>query len=214
MGMFRFLKLYKETFLVALLCIIAVILYMLGIQIIIPTIILLMALGFLIDERARLMLDEQTSYVYGGKKVRNVDYLIIGDMVDLSDVYGKGKKVVSIMAPNRSLECSFWVLKRMFSLLDEKSGKVIIAVKENNIKKRGITLFEYSFLSPIYRNILEVHYLEKHRKYPFFYSPIKSFKMVCGIGVKRKSDKVDCLDNNIENFCLERGLNVEFRLIK
>lgn len=169
MGMPRFLRSYKEICLAVLLCIVAVILYMIGIQTVIPIIMFLMAFGFFIDERARLMLDEQISYVYGTNQVRNVDYLIIGDMTDTSDVCGKGKKTVCLMAPNRTLEGSFWVLKRMFSLLDEKSGKVVIAVKEKNIKKQGVTLFEYSFLSPVYRNILKAYYLEKRRRHPFFF---------------------------------------------
>lgn len=171
-----------------------------------------MALGLFIDERAKRILDEQTSYAYGKKQVRNVDYLIIGDMADIGDICEEGDKTVCIMSPNRSLECSFWVLKRMFSLLDEESGKAIITVKEKNIKKQGVTLFEYSFLSPIYKNILKVHYLEKRRKHPFFYSPIRSFGLVCG--TKHKSVKTESLDNNIEEFCRMRGIDVEFRLIR
>lgn len=210
MGMFRFLKSHKQASLVVLLCLGAVILYIFRVHICIPIIILLLALGLFIDERTKRILDEQTSYAYGKKQVRNIDYLIIGDMADIGDICCK--KIACIMAPNRSLECSFWVLKRMFSLLNEKSGKVIITVKEGNIKKQGVTLFEYSFLSPVYRNILNVHFLEKQRKHPFFYSPIRSFLLVCGI--KHKTVKTGCIDNSIEEFCRERGINVEFRLIR
>lgn len=210
--MFRFLKSHKEACLAVLLCLGAVILCILRVHVCIPIIVFLLALGLFIDERAKRILDKQTSCVYGKGQIRNIDYLIIGDMADIRDICGKGKKTVCIMSPNRSLECSFWVLKRMFSLLNEKSGKAIITVKEKNIKKQGVTLFEYSFLSPIYRNILKVHYLEKRRKHPFFYSPIRSFELVCG--TKHKSEKTEYLDNNIEEFCHVRGIDVEFRLIR
>lgn len=210
--MLRLLKSHKETCLAALLCLATVISCILGVHACIPIIIFLVALELFINERARGILDEQTSYAYGKKQVRNVDYLIIGDMADTGDICDKGKKTVCIMAPSRSLEGSFWVLKRMFSLLDERSGKAIIIVKEKNIKKQGVTLFEYSFLSPVYRNILKVHYLGKRRKNPFLYSPIRSFELVCGI--KHKSVKTGCLDKSIEEFCRVRGIDIEFRLIR
>ena len=212
MGMLGFLKSYKELSLAVLLCFAVVILCMLRVHVSIPLITFLLALWLFLDERVKRILDEQTSYVYGIKQARNVDYLIVGDMADIRDICEEGKKIVCIMSPNRSLECSFWILKRMFSLLDEKAGKAIIIVKKENIKKQGVTLFEYSFLSPVYRNILKVSYLEKQRKHPFFYSPIRSFLLVCGI--KHKSVKTGCLDNNIEEFCRVRGINVEYRLIR
>lgn len=212
MGLFRILRLHKETCFAVLLCIVSVMSYLFGAQVFISAIIFLIALAFVFDERGRTILDKQTSCVYGKNQVRNVDYLIIGDMTDIGDICDKEKKTVCIMAPDRSLEGSFWILKRMFSLLDEESGKAIITVKEKNIKKQGVTLFEYAFLSPVYRNILKVHYLERRRKYPFFYSPVRSLKMICGI--KHRSIKTGCLDNSIEDFCRIRGIDVEFRLIR
>ena len=100
----------------------------------------------------------------------------------------------------------------MFSILDEEHGKVVIAVKDKNINKRGVSLFEYSFLSPIYRNILNVHYLEKQRRHPFFFAPLKSISLVCGF--RYKSVKSDCPDVRISDFCQERGISLEFRLIQ
>ena len=212
MGMSRFLKSRTEEVFAIFLFAAVFALCVFGIYFWLAVIIFLFAVALMVDSRAKKLLDEQTSYAYGKKQVRNADCLIIGDMVDCANICRVDEVAVCIMSPGKSLEESFWILKRMFSILDEEHGKVVIAVKDKNINKKGVSLFEYSFLSPIYRNILNVHYLEKQRRQPFFFAPLKSIRLVCGF--RHKSEKADCLDARIADFCQERGIGVEFRLIR
>lgn len=212
MGMSGLLKSRVEMLVAIFLFAAAFALCVFGICYWLAVVIFLFAVVMMVDSRARKVLDEQTSYAYGKKQVRNADCLIIGDIVDCANICGADDVVVCIMSPGKSLEASFWILKRMFSILDEEHGKVVIAVKDKNINKRGVSLFEYSFLSPIYRNILNVHYLEKQRRHPFFFAPLKSISLVCGF--RYKSVKSDCPDVRISDFCQERGISLEFRLIQ
>ena len=206
------LKSHVEMLVAIFLFVAAFALCVFGICYWLAVVIFLFVVALMVDNRAKKLLDEQTSYVYGKKQVRNADCLIIGDMVDCANICRADDVAVCIMSPGKSLEASFWILKRMFSILDEEHGKVVIAVKDKNINKRGVSLFEYSFLSPVYRNILNVHYLEKQRCHPFFFAPLKSTRLVCGF--RHKSEKSDCLDARIADFCQERGIVVEFRLIQ
>lgn len=166
-----------------------------------------------IDIHAKKTLDKQTSYVYGKNQVRNVDYLLIGDLFDETLICDKNSTIVSIQSYNRSLDGSFWILKRMFSLVDETRGKVIIVVKEKNVKSSDVTLFEYSFLSPVIRRLLNVFYLEKKRRHPFLYSPYKSFQLLYGKR-SRNTYVASCPNSDIVAFCKERNLNFEYRIIK
>lgn len=212
MGMSGLLKSHVEMLVAIFLFVAAFALCVFGICYWLAVVIFLFVVALMVDNRAKKLLDEQTSYVYGKKQVRNADCLIIGDMVDCANICRADDVAVCIMSPGKSLEASFWILKRMFSILDEEHGKVVIAVKDKNINKRGVSLFEYSFLSPVYRNILNVHYLERQRRHPFFFAPLKSTRLVCGF--RHKSEKSDCLDARIADFCQERGIVVEFRLIQ
>ncbi len=166
-----------------------------------------------IDKQVKKELDKQTSYVYGKNQIRNVDYLLIGDLFDEYSICDDNSSIVSIQSYNRSLDGAFWILKRVFSLVDETKGKIIIVIKEKNVKSSDVTLFEYSFLSPVIRRLLNVLYLEKERRHPFLYSPFKSFQLLYGKR-SRNTCVANCPNSDIVAFCRERNLNFEYRIIK
>ena len=54
---------------------------------------------------------------------RNYDVLIIGENCNLEL---NGKKVIRFCSHNRSMLASYELLRRLFSLVDEENGKIII----------------------------------------------------------------------------------------
>lgn len=165
-----------------------------------------------IDKKTSYILSEQTSYAYGKNMIRNVDLLVIGDMIDVSTLRSNESKIVSILTPNKSLGASFWILKRMFSIIDEDKGKIIIAIKKENSNRHDITLFDYSFISPIHRKMMKIESMEIKRKHPLFYSPINALRLFLNIKYK-KSYITGCPMKEIEQFCETRNIKFEYREI-
>ena len=213
MGMFRILKKYKEYVLPFPFLAIGSISFILG-SMSVGILSLLLAFIIFADNKAKKILDAQTSYVYGDNWIRNVDILIIGDLFDACCLIPQDKKIVQISTPDSSIESVTWILKRMFSLVDEINGKIIIVLKERNLYKKGISLFEFSFLSPIYIKILNVQALAQKRNHPFIYAPLRTMKLLIN---RKKSRSVVWKyppSKELVEFCEERNLNLEFRIIK
>ena len=212
MGMLRFLKKNKIQICLYALIFISAILIITGYTYIgFSGLIIFVILYF--DNKAKHILDRQTSCVYGKDQVRTVNYMVIGDLFNASSIIPPKKSTLYFEAPDRTLEGSFWILKRLFSIVDENNGKIIIAIKRKNISKEGISLFEYSFLSPIYVKILNVRKLAFQRKHPLLYAPIRTMKLLIN---KRYNKSVieECPDMDISTFASERNLNIEFRIIE
>lgn len=162
-----------------------------------------------INEKVKRILSLQTSYAYGINQVRNVKCLVIGDLCTIDDE----DDCVYIQTPGKSLWGSYWVLKRMFSIVDESRGKIIIVTRKKNVEKKELSLFEYHFLSNIYKEIYKDLGLEKRNNYPIIYSPVKAILLL--LSLKSHNTVVEeCPYAEIESFCKERGLNFEFRIIK
>lgn len=213
MGMCRLLKRQKDAIVSILMFLVGIIIVCVKVQFLWLTLLLFCGCCIiLLNIQIRKKLDAQADFSYRGRPIRNVDYLIIGDLIRLDFLNSMDYRIVQILSPDRTLEGAFWVLKRTFSLVNEESGKVIIAIKKNNIEKKHVSIFEYPFLSNIHKNILGITNLERKRRYPLFYSPIISLKLI--IGHCHTSYPYNCPSEEILTFCQERGLCLEFRMVE
>lgn len=179
---------------------------------------------------------KQPVKVFGERsRVRNVDYLVIGDMCEVDEVIlnldeqGKNREkeitYVQLSAPERTLFSSYEILRHTYSILKETGGKVILVVKRKNVEKQKLSIFDMPIflLSPTTVKRLRLESLKIRSYFPLFVSPLKSIRLFfCSemggnvmegdnskkvLGVKYH--RVDCPNKDIAVFCDERGMTLE-----
>lgn len=146
------------------------------------------------------------------EKRRNFDILVIGEKIDLQGIVPQDKTYLLFDAPNRTLFASFLILQGKFSWLKEGKGKCIIVCKKSNEKKNAISIFDIPFLHII---TIRKYNLEKQRKelrYPLISHPLQVIKFFFG---KKycMSTVYKCPLHEIENFCFQRDIEFEYRVI-
>lgn len=141
-------------------------------------------------------------------KIRNVDCLVIGDMVDTSDLYLKGKEAVELCAPNRNLNESYELLRHTYSIL-KKNGKVIIACQDKNLYKKEYSVFDIPYFHPVTIKRLELDDNRIKRILPILFAPLQTFRLF--LNRRMKYEKTVCKNELICEFCESRGLDLEYR---
>lgn len=122
-------------------------------------------------------------------KIRNVDYLVIGDMVDAVRFVPKGKSYVSICAPERSLFSCIEILQHTSSILNESGGNVLFFYRNSSMDPTSITLFDFPFLSEVAMKKLGLSTIRKRMQYPLLYSPIKTSMFLANRGGTRPGQR-------------------------
>jgi hypothetical protein len=143
-------------------------------------------------------------------EIRNVDCLVIGDMISASSVVPSGCKYIQISAPGRSLKSSFEILKHTSSILKEDGGEVYLIVDIKN-KNNGFSVFDIPFFHSVTIRKYNLYNLEKKTRYRILFAPIKSLRYVLGVtkNVKNKENKAeDGLYADIRNFCRVRNIKL------
>lgn len=174
---------------------------------IIIAILLLTVVYILNSYVVRIVQLQKTPFQINGN-VRNVDYLIIGDMIDSDMVIPQGKSYVQIKAPNRSLYGAYEILKHTSSILDEDNGSVIIAVKNAKSPKK-FSIFDIPFF---YNLTIKKYGIEKYAMLsvvPILVEPLSSIKLLLNICNKKLKEK-SCPDINIVTFCDDRNIHLMF----
>lgn len=169
--------------------------------------IILAIIVYQTNRKTRNILWKQSSYFMPNSDIRNVDYLVIGDMYRLPKNLSE-LKTIQIAAPERGLESCFEILKHTHSILAD-NGKIIIAVKKKNINKKGYTLFDTYFFHYTTIKLKKLEVLRRKSLMPFIFSPLKSLKLI----LKRYSNNYyDCgiLSKEMIEFCNRRGYLIRF----
>lgn len=152
---------------------------------------------------------QRTAFQINGN-IRNVDYLIIGDMINSCLVVPPGKSFVQINAPNRSLTAAFEILKHTSSILDEDCGNVVIAVAGKNVRTEKIfSVFDVPFLYNLTIQKYNLENIAKISRLTFLIKPLSSIKLLLNINVK-KWEEVKCSNNDIIRFCDERNIHLKY----
>ena len=147
---------------------------------------------------------------YAGSKLRNVDALIIGDMVDVKDLYidFDGVQVVELCAPDRTLVAAYEILRHTYSIL-KKNGKVIIACKKENVNKTNYSIFDIVYFHVVTIKRLNIESLQRKVILPLLTEPVNTVNFLVNTRKKYNSSTCPCYD--IIEFCERRGLNLEYR---
>lgn len=149
---------------------------------------------------------KQTEIFFPDGKVRNVDCLIIGDMMKVAPREG----LLQLSAPDRTLLGAYEILRHTHSILrDDKTVTVIIAVKKRlkSISKYGI--FDTLFFHWLILEEKKLYRLRNKAKSPFIYAPLKTLQIYFQ-RYSAKYEECEVLDDKIYEFCQERGYKIRF----
>lgn len=169
--------------------------------------IILAIIVYQINRITRNILWKQSSYFMPNSDIRNVDYLVIGDMYKLPKDLS-ALKTIQIAVPEIGLDSCFEILKHTHSILVD-NGKIIIAVKRKNINKKGYTLFDAYFFHYTTIKLKKLEVLRRKSLMPFIFSPLKSLKFILKC---YHDDFYDCgmLSKEMTEFCNRRGYLIQF----
>lgn len=139
------------------------------------------------------------------REIKSYDTLVIGDLASPS-VYipycNIGSSVV-ITAPDRSLDASFQILLHVISCIEE-GGRCVI-IHRNKID--GFSLFDTPFLHSITRKELHLDKLHGKIKWPIFYEPVNSMKILMNL-YSCDYQESRCPMAELEDFCIRKGLKL------
>lgn len=144
---------------------------------------------------------------------RNFDVLIIGEMFNVKEIISNDKTYLQFDAPNRTLFASFLILQGKFSWLCEGRGKCIIICRKCNEKKKKVSMFDIPFLHSI---IIKKYGLKRQQVelyYPLIFHPLQVLKYLLGMN-NNMSFVEKCPLSEIEDFCAQRDIELEYRVIK
>ena len=143
--------------------------------------------------------------------VRNVDMLIIGDMVNPEAV--QAKRYVQICAPGRGLRACYEILRHTHSILDDESGKscVVIAVKKSCMNRESFSVFDMPFFHTITVKKYGLDKLRRLQKLPIIAEPLESLRLLLGVKSRNYHEDYN-LPQEISAFCDERGYRLRLFL--
>lgn len=141
---------------------------------------------------------------------RNYDYLVIGELCDISSELPKDKTSISFLAPNRCVYGSFMLLQRLYSLLKEDEGLFILVA---NTSQKRISIFDIPYIQKYTLKQMSIFFKKYLSYFPLFYSPIDSLKILFNHKKKGNLKEEVLSDNDIINFCKSRNIKIIYKLI-
>ena len=157
-------------------------------------------------------MNKQKAPFWKYSKIRNVDCLVIGDISSntAQNLSGSGTSV-SIYLPGCTLAGAYEVLRHTFSILKENGGNAVLVVRKKNISKTDYSPFDINFFHPVTVNRLGLKRAKFMSRFPIVFATVKSLKFL--FGTKTVSNMQDFYDEDIKNFCIERGIELQILLI-
>lgn len=166
---------------------------------------LLFALILLLNWKMRKILSKQSEPFSNSSKIRNVDYLIIGDLVNAKKYVPEGKSFVQISSYRKSFGACYEILRHTSSILNEESSNVLFFVEKKKLDSNEITLFDIPYFSNITVENLNLQKKRKQYNYPILFAPIKSLIQIIGVN-KEGWYKTQEVTKEVIDFCEERNI--------
>lgn len=141
---------------------------------------------------------------------RNYDVLIIGENCDIDCSV---KKVIRFCSPNRSMLASYELVRRLYSLVDEENGKIVICCREKLIESKNITALDVPYLHEMQLAKYGIGRARIKKFLPLLFAPIDTLLYL--IGIKRKVTTIGHpIPDYLLDFCQNRIKNIEVVLTK
>ena len=145
---------------------------------------------------------------------RNYKYLVIGDQCDYQNVIGDDNSIAFLSPIPQSNYATYEFVRRLYSLLDEEYGTLVITKFENNNNETRISVFDVPYLHENTLSQLGKQRMKLLCRLPFLYSPIGSFKVLWGIKCNKIPEITNCPLGNIVAFCESRNIRLKYYKIK
>lgn len=162
---------------------------------------------YYLNRKAVISLQVQKEPFKNGGSVRNIKYLMIGDMIDPSSVVPPNCSYVQIKAPGRGKKASFEILKHTFSILDEDDGIVIITAKKNAVD--SFTVFDYPFFHELTFNRYHIECPHLFLRFPLLKYPLATIQLALNHYQNGWKETV-CSDSELNKFCRQRNIKLRF----
>ena len=104
---------------------------------------------------------------------RNYDYLLIGEPWNCDEL--KGKKIC-LFSPNRSMLSSYELGRRLFSLLKEETGTLVISCREGLLNTKELSVLDIPYLHEIQQHKYGITHGKLKTYLPFVFAPIESLR--------------------------------------
>lgn len=144
---------------------------------------------------------------------RNYQYLIIGELCDLSTLIPKGAHHIDFLAPRRSAYSCLELTKRLYSLLDEENGELLIIVTKEEENSRKISVFDIPYLHEVTLKILHLSWMRNLRFLPLCFAPFSAFSYFFPLKKVEFIDAV-CPSKELLNFCESRNIRLVYKQIR
>lgn len=144
---------------------------------------------------------------------RNYDYLVIGDYCDISNYERQGKTIAYLSPKLRSMEAIELLVMRLYSLLDEEKGELII-IKDKKGKSSKISVFDIPFLHEITLNKLGLSKMKYLCRLPLLFAPIGSIRLLLSIRRKGILQESKCPSEKLAAFCESRHIKYKFYYLR
>lgn len=104
---------------------------------------------------------------------RNYDYLLIGEPWNSDEL--KGKKIC-FFSPNRSILSSHELGRRLFSLLKEETGTLVISCREGLLDTRKLSVLDIPYLHETQQHKYGITHGKLKTYLPFVFAPLESLR--------------------------------------
>lgn len=136
---------------------------------------------------------------------RNYDYLLIGEPWNCDEL--KGKKIC-FFSPNRSMLSSHELGRRLFSLLKEETGTLVISCREGLLDTKKLSVLDIPYLHEIQQHKYGITHGKLKTYLPFVFAPIESLRYF--LSSKREKVAEVSLSEyaSLVDFCKVRNINL------
>lgn len=136
---------------------------------------------------------------------RNYDYLLIGEPWNCDEL--KGKKIC-FFSPNRSMLSSHELGRRLFSLLKEETGTLVISCREGQLGSKKLSVLDIPYLHETQQHKYGITHGKLKTYLPFVFAPIESLRYF--LSTKREKVAEVSLSEyaSLVDFCKVRNINL------
>ena len=136
---------------------------------------------------------------------RNYDYLLIGEPWNSDELNGKK---ICFFSPNRSMLSSHELGRRLFSLLKEKTGTLVISCREGLLDTKKLSVLDIPYLHEIQQHKYGITHGKLKIYLPFVFAPIESLRYFLSTKREKVAEVSISEYASLAEFCKVRNINL------
>lgn len=136
---------------------------------------------------------------------RNYDYLLIGEPWNCDEL--KGKKIC-FFSPNRSMLSSHELGRRLFSLLKEETGTLVISCREALFDSKKLSILDIPYLHETQQHKYGITHGKLKTYLPFVFAPIESLRYFLSTKREKVAEVSISEYASLAEFCKVRNINL------